>query len=68
MKTKFTIITILLLIISVSVISFEFAAQISAVALKAGVSLDAEYRAGMMVFTMDIDGLMYEASVGGQKI
>lgn len=57
MKTKFTIITILLLIISVSVTSFEFAAQISAVALKVGVSLDAEYRAGMMVFTMALDGL-----------
>lgn len=46
---------------------FEFAAQVSAVALKAGVSLDAEYRDGMMIFTMAIGGLMYEASVGGQK-
>ena len=46
---------------------FEFAAQVSAIALKSGVSLDAEYRDGMMVFTKAIGGLMYEASVGGQK-
>jgi lipid-binding SYLF domain-containing protein len=46
---------------------FEFAAQVSAVALKAGVSADAEYRDGMLVFTQAIGGLMYEASVGGQK-
>jgi lipid-binding SYLF domain-containing protein len=47
--------------------NFEFAAQVSAVALKAGVSADAEYRDGMLVFTEAIGGLMYEASVGGQK-
>ena len=46
---------------------FEFAAQVSAVALKSGVSLDAEYADGMLVFTMAIGGLMYEASIGGQK-
>lgn len=46
---------------------FEFAAQVSAIALKSGVSLDAEYRDGMMVFTKAIGGLMYEASLGGQK-
>jgi len=46
---------------------FEFAAQTSAVALKAGVSLDAPYRDGMMVYTKAEGGLMYEASVGGQK-
>ena len=46
---------------------FEFAAQVSAVALKSGVSLDAEYTDGMLVFTMAIGGLMYEASIGGQK-
>jgi lipid-binding SYLF domain-containing protein len=46
---------------------FEFAAQVSAVALKAGVSLDAEYTDGMLVITKAIGGLMYEASVGGQK-
>ena len=47
--------------------NFEFAAQVSAVALKEGVSADAEYRDGVLVFTMAIGGLMYEASVGGQK-
>ena len=45
----------------------EFAAQVSAIALKAGVSLDAEYRDGVLVITQAIGGLMYEASVGGQK-
>ena len=47
--------------------NFEFAAQVSAIALKSGVSLDAEYADGMLVFTMAIGGLMYEASIGGQK-
>ena len=47
--------------------NFEFAAQVSAIALKSGVSADAEYRDGMLVFTQAIGGLMYEASVGGQK-
>ncbi len=46
---------------------YEFAAQVSAVALKSGVSLDAEYTDGMLVITKAIGGLMYEASVGGQK-
>ncbi len=46
---------------------FEFAAQVSAIALKAGVSLDADYTDGMLVITKAIGGLMYEASVGGQK-
>ena len=46
---------------------FEFAAQVSAIAITAGVSLDAKYTDGMMVITNAIGGLMYEASVGGQK-
>ncbi len=46
---------------------FEFASQVSAIALKSGVSLDAEYRDGVIVITQAIGGLMYEASVGGQK-
>jgi len=46
---------------------FEFAAQVSAVALKSGVSLDAKYTDGMLIFTIPIGGLMYEASIGGQK-
>ena len=47
--------------------NFEFSAQTSAIALKSGVSANAEYRDGVLVFTMAIGGLMYEASVGGQK-
>ncbi len=47
--------------------NFEFAAQVSAVALTAGVSADAAYENGLLVMTMAIGGLMYEASVGGQK-
>ncbi len=46
---------------------FEFAAQVSAVALKAGASADAKYNDGLLVFTMSKGGLMYEASLGGQK-
>jgi len=46
---------------------FAFAAQVSAVALKAGASADAKYQDGVAVFTMTKAGLMYEASVGGQK-
>ena len=45
----------------------ELAAQVSAVAATAGASADARYKDGVMVFTMQKGGLMYEASVGGQK-
>jgi len=45
----------------------EFAAQASAVAVTEGASADANYVNGVMVFTMQKGGLMYEASVGGQK-
>ncbi len=47
--------------------NFEFAAQVSAVALTSGASADAAYKDGLLVVTMAIGGLMYEASVGGQK-
>ena len=47
--------------------NFAFAAQVSAVALKSGVSANAKYEGGVAVFTMGEAGLMYEASVGGQK-
>lgn len=47
--------------------NFEFAAQVSAVALASGASADAKYKDGLLVVTMTIGGLMYEASVGGQK-
>jgi lipid-binding SYLF domain-containing protein len=46
---------------------FEFAAQVSAVALTSGVSADAKYVDGVIVFTRSLAGLMYEASVGGQQ-
>jgi lipid-binding SYLF domain-containing protein len=45
----------------------EFSAQVSAVAVTAGASANAKYTNGVMVFTMQKGGLMYEASVGGQK-
>ena len=45
----------------------ELAAQASAVAVTAGASADANYKDGVMVYTMQKGGLMYEASVGGQK-
>jgi len=47
--------------------NFAFAAQASAVALKSGVSANAKYSDGVAVFTLGEAGLMYEASVGGQK-
>lgn len=47
--------------------NFEFGAQVSAVAVTAGASADVDYSGGVAVFTMAKGGLMYEASVGGQK-
>jgi len=47
--------------------NFEFAAQASAVAVTKGASVNVKYRGGVMVFTQKKGGLMYEASVGGQK-
>ena len=46
---------------------FEFSAQASAVAVKTGASANAKYTNGVMVYTMQKGGLMYEASIGGQK-
>jgi lipid-binding SYLF domain-containing protein len=46
---------------------FAMAAQISAVALSAGASKSAKYQNGVAVFTATNTGLMFEASVGGQK-
>jgi lipid-binding SYLF domain-containing protein len=43
------------------------AAQASAVALKSGAAANAKYDNGVVIFTMDQAGLMYEASIGGQK-
>ncbi len=46
---------------------FAFGAQVSAVAVKSGASGNAKYADGVKVLTMTNGGLMYEASVGGQK-
>ncbi len=47
---------------------FEFAAQASAVAIKEGAATNLAYNDGVAVFTMTKGGLMYEASLGGQKL
>ena len=47
--------------------NYELGAQASAVAVKAGASADADFNSGMAIFTQAKGGLMYEASVGGQK-
>ncbi len=47
--------------------NFEFGGQVSAVALTAGASADLAYNGGVAVVTATKGGLMYEASVGGQK-
>jgi lipid-binding SYLF domain-containing protein len=47
--------------------NFELGAQASAVAVTAGASTDANYDKGVAIFTHVGGGLMYEATVGGQK-
>ena len=47
--------------------NYELGAQASAVAITAGASADANYSSGVAIFTQAKGGLMYEASVGGQK-
>ena len=47
--------------------NFELSAQASAIAAAAGVAANAKYRHGVAIFTVGKGGLMYEASVGGQK-
>ena len=47
--------------------NYELGAQASAVAVTAGASADANYSGGVAIFTQAKGGLMYEASVGGQK-
>ena len=47
--------------------NFEMGAQVSAVAVTLGASADANYDGGVAVFTIAEGGLMYEASIGGQK-
>ncbi len=47
--------------------NFRFDAQATAVALKSGAGTNAKFANGIVVFTMDEAGLMYEAAIGGQK-
>ncbi len=47
--------------------NFELGAQASAVAATSGASANADYDDGVAIFTVTKGGLMYEASVGGQK-
>lgn len=47
--------------------NLRFAAQATAVALESGAGANAKYTDGVAVFTMDEKGLMFEASIGGQK-
>ncbi len=47
--------------------NFELSAQASAVAATAGAATNADYDKGVAIFTLIKGGLMYEASVGGQK-
>lgn len=47
--------------------NFEMSAQATAVALTAGASAETNYDSGVAVFTIADGGLMYEASIGGQK-
>lgn len=47
--------------------NFELGAQASAVAVSAGASANANYSSGVAIFTQAKAGLMYEASIGGQK-
>ena len=47
--------------------NFEMGAQASAVAVTLGASADANYDSGVAVFTNVSGGLMYEATISGQK-
>ncbi|MFQ6022495.1 MAG: hypothetical protein ACE5NW_07215 [Acidiferrobacterales bacterium] len=47
--------------------NLKFAAQATAIAAGKGVGANAGYYKGVAIFTMANGGLMYEASIGGQK-
>lgn len=47
--------------------NYEMGAQVSAVAVTLGASADANYDKGVAVFTHVGGGLMYEATISGQK-
>lgn len=46
---------------------FKMSAQVSAIAAAEGVAKNAKYHEGVAIFTLPKQGLMGEASVGGQK-
>lgn len=46
---------------------FEFSGQASAVAVTKGAAANIKYKDGVMIFSQTKAGLMYEASIGGQK-
>ena len=46
---------------------YAFSGQASAVAVTKGASADIAYKNGVAVYTMAKGGLMYEASIGGQR-
>jgi lipid-binding SYLF domain-containing protein len=46
----------------------ELSAQASAVAVKTGVGAKTDFKDGIAIFTLAKGGLMYEASVAGQKL
>ena len=46
----------------------EISAQVSAVAVTEGVSAKTDFKDGIAIFTMAKGGLMYEATVAGQKL
>ena len=47
--------------------NYEFDAQATAVVAAEGASANAKYEQGVMVLTLPQGGLMYQASIGGQK-
>ncbi|UOB18569.1 lipid-binding SYLF domain-containing protein [Abyssalbus ytuae] len=47
--------------------NFEFSGEASAVILKSGKAVNAQYKDGVAVFALPKAGLMAEAAVGGQK-
>lgn len=47
--------------------NLTFSGQATAVVLESGAGANAVYRDGVCVFTTDESGLMFEASLGGQK-
>ena len=47
--------------------NFELDAKAGGVAVTADISFDSAYEKGVAIFTMAKGGLMFEATVGGQK-